>query len=452
MRKSYEKYKISNLEWIGPVPQHWKVGAVKHCFKFKVGFTPPTSNDDFYDHENGFDWVTISDIDRKYIFESKNKISKKAIDVYSKEIVPAGSLLYSFKLSVGKVAFAGKDIFTNEAIFSILPDDNLELSYYYYCLPTILIHNANENIYGAKIFNQEVIKNSRLPIPPKEEQTKIAQYLDTQTATIDQLIQQKEKLIELLNEKRRAVINEAVTKGLNPNAKMKDSGIEWLGEIPDHWELRNMEIVARKDRYSITGGPFGSDLKNEEYTEEGVRIIQLQNIGVGEFRDDYKIYTSEEKADYLFSSNIFPGEIIIAKMADPVARACIVPNTASRFIMASDGIRLEIDKEKYNTKYIEYSINARYFNYQAELNSTGTTRLRIGLTTLKKLKLLLPSLKEQNEIVEYLETYNQYFLETSEKLDNQIEKLKEYRQSIISEAVTGKIDVTDWQPNKQQVA
>jgi type I restriction enzyme S subunit len=230
---------------------------------------------------------------------------------------------------------------------------------------------------------------------------------------------------------------------------MKDSGIEWLGEIPEHWELRNMEIVARKDRYSITGGPFGSDLKNEEYTEEGVRIIQLQNIGIGEFRDDYKIYTSDEKADYLFSSNIYPGEIIIAKMADPVARACIVPNTAKRFIMASDGIRLEVDKEKYNTKFIEYSINAKYFNYQAELNSTGTTRLRIGLTTLKKLKLLLPKLDEQNKIVEYLESYNQFYTETLDKLGSQIEKLKEYRKSIISEAVTGKIDVRDWQLNSK---
>jgi type I restriction enzyme S subunit len=283
--------------------------------------------------------------------------------------------------------------------------------------------------------------------PDLKGQSKIVEFLDHQTAIIDQLIKQKEKLIRLLKEKRQAVINEAVTKGLNPKVKMKDSGIEWLGEVPESWELRNMEIVARKDRYSITGGPFGSDLKNEEYTEDGVRIIQLQNIGVGEFRDDYKIFTTEEKADYLFSSNIFPGEIIIAKMADPVARACIVPDIADRFIMASDGIRLEVDTEKFNTKFIEYSLNAKYFNYQAELNSTGTTRLRIGLTTLKKLKLLLPNLAEQNQIVEYLESYNLSFIETIGKLSSQIEKLKEYRQSLISETVTGKIDVRDWKPN-----
>ena len=100
----------------------------------------------------------------------------------------------------------------------------------------ILIHNANENIYGAKIFNQTVIKNSKLPIPSPEEQTKIAQYLDHQTGLIDGIIENKQRLIEKLKEQRQAIINEAVTKGLDANAPMKDSDVEWLGEIPEHWE------------------------------------------------------------------------------------------------------------------------------------------------------------------------------------------------------------------------
>ena len=123
--------------------------------------------------------------------------------------------------------------------------------------------------------------------------------------------------------------------------------------------------------------------------------------------------------------------------------------------MASDGIRLEVDTSNHNVKFIEYSINAKYFNFQAELNSTGTTRLRIGLTTLKKLKLILPSLREQNKIVDFLESYHVTFLNTTTKLSSQIEKLKEYRQSIISEAVTGKVDLREWQTNtnkKQSLA
>ncbi len=455
MMKKYDKYKNSGVEWTGEVPDHWKKLKIGRSFnKIGSGTTPKSGSDTYYE-EGTINWLNTGDLNDSFITETSKKITEAALNEFSTlKIYPKDSIVIAlYGATIGKLGQLKIETTTNQAC-CVLSDSNEILNRYlfYYFLSAREYIISKSYGGGQPNISQDLIKQLYVSAPTIKEQTQIALYLDHQTSIIDQLIQQKEKLIELLKEKRQAVINEAVTKGLNPKVKMKDSGIEWLGEVPEGWELRNLEVVARRDRYSITGGPFGSDLKNEEYTDDGVRIIQLQNIGVGEFRDDYKIYTSEEKADYLFSSNIYPGEIIIAKMADPVARACIIPDFANRFIMASDGIRLEVDKLKHNTKYIEYSINSKYFNYQAELNSTGTTRLRIGLTTLKKLKLLLPKLEEQNRIVEFLESYNNYFLETSEKLETQIEKFKEYRQSIISEAVTGKIDVRDWQPNKQQVA
>ena len=454
--KKYIKYRDSRIEWIGQMPNHWNASKLKWLSEIYAGGTPSTNVEEYW--ENGtIPWLNSGTVNQKRITVPSNYITKEAVANSSTKWVPKDSLLMALAgqgKTKGIVAILEIDATCNQSMAAIVPNLNqVNSEYLFFWLDSN--YNRIRGLAGTELrdgLNLEIVGDIQCPIPPIEEQIKIAKYLNQQTTIIEQLIQKKEKLIELLKEKRLSIINEVVTKGLNPNAKMKNSGIDWLGDIPQNWELRNMETVAKKDRYSITGGPFGSDLKNEEYTEEGVRIIQLQNIGVGEFRDEYKIFTSEEKADYLFSSNIYPGEIIVAKMADPVARACIVPNLAKRFIMASDGIRLEVDKEKYNTKYIEYSINAKYFNYQAVLNSTGTTRLRIGLTTLKKLKLLLPGLEEQNEIVKYLESYNHNFLLTTVKLSNQIEKLKEYRQSIISEAVTGKIDVRDWQPNKQQVA
>ena len=120
-----------------------------------------------------------------------------------------------------------------------------------------------------------------------------------------------------------------------------------IGKIPVDWEVKKLEDTASNEKYSFTGGPFGSDLKEDTYTDDGVRVIQLQNIGDGKFLDEYKIFTSEEKADQLKNCNIYPGDIIIAKMADPVARACIIPDVDKRYLMASDGIRLLINKEKY---------------------------------------------------------------------------------------------------------
>jgi type I restriction enzyme S subunit len=116
-------------------------------------------------------------------------------------------------------------------------------------------------------------------------------------------------------------------------------------KIPSTWKMGTLEDVVTEKQYSITGGPFGSDLQTKDYTIEGVQIIQLQNIGDGFFINDSKVYTSEEKANNLRSCNIYPNDIILAKMADPVARACIIPSFAKRFLMASDGIRVEVDKK-----------------------------------------------------------------------------------------------------------
>ncbi|MDR0170881.1 restriction endonuclease subunit S [Bacillus paranthracis] len=197
-----------------------------------------------------------------------------------------------------------------------------------------------------------------------------------------------------------------------------------LRDIPEGWEIVSLADVADPNKpYALTGGPFGSDLKSEEYTESGVRIIQLQNIKEGYFSNGYKIYTSEEKANQLFNCNIFPNDIIIAKMAEPVARACIIPNLHERYLMASDGIRLAVNKQDYSTKYVMYAVNSSYFRKQAIDNSTGTTRLRIGLKTLKGLKLLKPSKEEQQKIATILSVVDKG-IEKTEAVIEQTEKVK----------------------------
>ncbi|MEC3429859.1 hypothetical protein BK721_12940 [Bacillus thuringiensis serovar nigeriensis] len=197
-----------------------------------------------------------------------------------------------------------------------------------------------------------------------------------------------------------------------------------LGDIPEGWEIVSLADVADPNKpYALTGGPFGSDLKSEEYTELGVRIIQLQNIKEGYFSNKYKIYTSEAKANQLFNCNIFPNDIIIAKMAEPVARACIIPKLHERYLMASDGIRLSVNEEDYSTKYVMYAINSSYFRQQAIDNSTGTTRLRIGLKMLKRLKLLKPSKEEQQKIATILSTVDKD-IEKTEAIIQQTEKVK----------------------------
>lgn len=206
-----------------------------------------------------------------------------------------------------------------------------------------------------------------------------------------------------------------------------------LGPIPNDWDLIEfVDVVDKNVKWSFTGGPFGSNLKAEDYTNTGVRIIQLQNIGDGEFFDDYKIYTSHKKADELLSCNIYPKEIIISKMGDPVARACFIPETEKRFLMASDGIRFVPDKMKYNSFFVLNLINDITFRKQAIQASTGSTRQRIGLDDLKGLSFPKPSLKEQTAIANLLNTWDKAIQTTSTLIEQKQKRKKWLMQMLLS--------------------
>lgn len=208
-----------------------------------------------------------------------------------------------------------------------------------------------------------------------------------------------------------------------------------IGIIPNDWEVVPFETIADKNKkWSITGGPFGSNLKVSDYTNEGVQIIQLQNIGDGVFHDKYKIYTSEEKANQLISCNIYPDEIIISKMGDPVARACFIPNKAKRYLMASDGIRIVVNEKEFSKKFIHDYINSKFFRLRAFEVSSGSTRLRIGLPVLKSLLVIKPPLKEQKAIATALNDTD----ELISKLEKLIAKKRAIKQGAMQDLLKPK--------------
>lgn len=260
----YDSYKDSGVQWLGEIPSHWEVGKVKHFYKMSTGFTPPTGKSDYYSDGEKNVWITIGDLNEKIVSESSSHISDAYIRNFKPRLVPSGSLLYSFKLSVGQVAFAGTDLYTNEAIAAFIKTNTVNLGYFYYSAPLFIVKNANTNIYGAHILNQELIKNAIVAFPPLSEQQAIASYLDTATAKIDEAIAQQQKMIDLLNERKQIIINNAVTKGLNPNAKMKPSGIDWIGNIPEHWEAGRLKTIMSIQR--------GHDLTAEQFQEGSIPV------------------------------------------------------------------------------------------------------------------------------------------------------------------------------------
>lgn len=209
-----------------------------------------------------------------------------------------------------------------------------------------------------------------------------------------------------------------------------------LGWIPKDWNLcKFADIPDQKIKWSLTGGPFGSDLKSSDYIDaDGVRIIQLQNIGDGKFLDSYKIFTSKKKADELIGCNIYPGELIMSKMGDPVTRTCIIPDFHERYLMASDGIRLVPDNTKFDSKFVLEYINFNIFRKIAVANSTGSTRQRIGLGDLKKLPFICPPLPEQQKIATILCTWDK----SIEKLTQLIATKEQRKKGLMQLLLTGK--------------
>jgi len=225
-----------------------------------------------------------------------------------------------------------------------------------------------------------------------------------------------------------------------PYSKYKDSGVEWLGKVPKHWQVRALQIAARSNPYAFVDGPFGSDLKNEEYTESGVPLIQLNNIGVGYHSTNSLNFVSQEKSKQLRKHQALTGDVVIAKMAEPVARAAKVSDEFSCYVIVADCIKLTVDEERFNSNFIVYYLNSPTCKAMAEAQATGTTRLRINLGMLKKLPLLFPPLPEQHAIASYLDCETARLDDLISRQQRLIELLQEKRQALIGHAVTRGLD------------
>jgi len=433
---AYDAYSRSGVEWLGNVPSHWNMTKVKHVAPFQVGWTPSTKNDANFEGENL--WANISDIKVRVITDTAKRISDDAATVASMEITPRGSLLYSFKLSVGAVAFAGVDMYTNEAIASFLPNKSLLLSFLYYPFPIFIIQNSATNIYGARILNQDLIKNADLVAPPVGEATQIAKFLDYETTKIDALIEKQQQLIALLQEKRQAVISHAVTKGLNPDVHLRDSGVEWLGDVPAHWTV----CAMKRDAWVQGGYAFKSD----DFGAEGEPVVRIGDIkmngGVGV--DGCK-RVPELVASPLGVFVVEPGDIVMAMTGATIGKAGKIPEGEAALLNQRVGaFRLASGRLVYG--FLWFILGSEGYLEHVRLTADGGAQPNISDTGMLAYQLVLPPTVEQVTIVEYLKRTLPAFDKLVERTKAAVELLQERRAALISAAVTGKIDVRGWKP------
>lgn len=426
----YDSYKDSGVDWLGEVPEHWEIKKLKHILNFQTGGTPSSGHTLFYDGD--LPWVTISDLNGRYTNQT-HFISKYGQRSANIPLTPKGSLLYSFKLSVGQVAFAHQDLYTNEAIASFLPTNNNNLNYYFYMLPIFIAKNANKNIYGADILNQELIKNSYILSIPEAEQTAIAQYLDDKTAKIDCAIALEQQQIELLKERKQIVIQTAVTRGLNPDVALKDSGVEWLGEVPEHWVVSRLKNLCELFGRIGFRGYNASDLVDEI---SGAITVSPSNIIESNMDFSNCSYLSWEK--YYESPEIMlkNDDIILVKTGSTFGKVGYISNLPKEATINPQ--LLIIRNINLITKYFYLFLISKAFQSQIKENVIGSTIPTISESRILNMKICVPPLSEQTAIAHYLD-------EQTTKIDHaisiklaQIDKLKEYKTVLINEVVTGK--------------
>lgn len=431
-----EKMKPSGIAWIGDIPESWDIGRVKDYYTLQTGFTPDTSVAEYYDDENGYLWVSIADINEdKKIYDTKSKISSLYVKEKHPVSSPAESLLYSFKLSVGKVAFLAKEMFTNEAIASFTNSPNVCLAFLYYS-SMFIEENANRNIYGAKILNQDLIKNAKIVFPPLIEQRIIADFLDAECAKIDSVIADIEKQIETLQKYKKSLITEAVTKGLDRSVPTKDSGIDWIGAIPTHWNTNRLRYIA-----TVKTGPFGTQLSADEYVDEGVPIINVKNIGYGSILAEDLDFVPESVADRLSVHRLKLDDIVFGRKG-AVDKHAIITDEYVDWVQGSDCIRVRSNSE-IDSEYLNYLFDSTYFGSYVMLYAVGATMPSMSSDILLNARVLVPPVQEQKDIAAYLNNQCGKINEIIANKQAQLDAIRSHKKSLIYEYVTGKKRVTE---------
>ena len=425
----YPEYKESGVEWIGEIPAHWEVKRLRYVANLNMGQSPPSE-------EYNSDQVGTPFLQGNAEFGSHHPTPKTYCPT-AKKYADSGDILLSVRAPVGAINIANQKYGIGRGLCAIRSRMNqLERRYAKYLLEVIrteLYVVATGSTYDAVTVDE--VSNLTCVVPSFSEQTQIANFLDKKTGQIDELIRIKERQIELLQEQRTALINQAVTKGLDPNVEMKPSGVEWLGEIPTHWEVKKLKYVAKI---------LPSNVDKHIYPDEiQVRLCNYTDVYYNDYITTDTVLKKGSCKESEFAKFVLrKGDVIITKDSetpDDIGVPTYVKDDLSNVVCGYHLtlIRSYACRGEYIFRFIQSDRTRRYF----ELESNGITRYGLGKPSIENLNLPMPPDSEQRQIANFLDCKTEQIDELVAAEQRKIELLKEYRQSLISEAVTGKIDV-----------
>ncbi|PCC97330.1 restriction endonuclease subunit S [Halopseudomonas pelagia] len=444
---AYADYKCSGIKWLGNVPRHWPIYALKRavdgCKNGLWGEEP--------DGENDIAVIRVADFERSFATVGLDKLTYRSITPKEKEsrLIKLGDLLIEKsgggeKTLVGCVVLFKHDF---EAVTSnfvarmrpLIGFDSQFLCYAFGCLYGGRVNYPSvKQVTGIQNLDAESYLQEFFCFPTPSEQTQIARFLDHETARIDTLIEEQQRLVELLKEKRQAVISHAVTKGLDPTVPMKDSGVEWLGEVPAHWTVTKLKFVTDQ----VVDCPHETPI----YDPDGdYLVIRTADIDQGVLKPDRMYRLDREQYTHRTRRMILgKNDVVYSREGERWGHAALIPK-ADLYALGQRMMQLRVC-DGICPEFFMYQLNSVATYRQGEVDTVGATAPHVNISTVINYCLMRPGVSEQRKIARYL---NKILGGLDCLLGESLEMkglLQERRSALISAAVTGKIDVRSWQP------
>lgn len=445
---AYPSYKNSGIEWIGDLPEHWETMKLKYLALGKdTYFNDGDWIESKHISQSGVRYLTTGNVgEGVYKEQGAGYVSDETFEELNCTSVYEGDLILSrLNEPIGRsciVPNLGEKVVVAVDIAILRPNKNHHKKYLLYLFSTKGYFEFNSLIAsGATMqrISRGLLGNVDLSIPPLKEQTQIAEFLEQKTTEIDTAIQHLQKLIDLLKEERNSLINEAVTKGINPKASLKASGIEWIGDIPAHWEIMKLKYISKTN-------PSNVDKKSKE-DEQSVLLCNYTDVYKNDFitsKIEFMKATASDAQIEKFTLEI--GDVILTKDSeDPtdIAEPALVKEVVEDLVCGYHLTLIKPFKDILLGEYLFRLFESDY-NIYFQLEANGITRYGIGSESFKNAFMLVPPLEEQIEIVAHIEAETNRIDTEIEFSKDEITLLKEYKQALITEAVTGKIDVRNY--------
>lgn len=422
------KMKSSGVEWIGDIPKDWEIRPIKNSFSVLSGATPKSENSAFWDGD--IIWITPADYktEDKYVFGGKRNLTQAGYASCGTSLVPKGSLVFSKRAPIGTVAVAGRTLCTNQGCLSCVPRENTSSIYFYYLISAF----ADQfNLFGTgttfKEISYSTFADFRLPLPPINEQLRIASFLDPECAQIDAVIEKTRASIEEYKKLKQSVITQAVTKGIRPNRPIKDSGIGWVGEIPEDWQVRRIKTLfqLRDERNYL---PLEKVNLISLYTDKGV----VQHCDLEQTTGNKASNADSYKKVY---ENDIVVNIILCWMG-AIGRSSYtgVTSPAYDIYVPSDDIECRFYHHYFRTKGFSGDCYKRGKGIMA-------MRWRTYSDQFRDIPVVVPPKEEQQEILSYLDAKTTEIEKLIAKKEEFLTEMESYKKSLIYEYVTGKKEV-----------